>query len=235
MTGLIVEASARTHVGLVRRRNEDAFLAGEALFAVADGLGGHAAGDVASTTVIDTLRPYDGPADPTQLSDILGRAVYSANEALRRRAEADPTLTGMGSTLVAMLWSQTTMVVANIGDSRAYLLRGRRLTQITEDHVYGRLLADAANVPYLPERITRFLDGRRDGRSPDIAVRKLHPGDRFLACTDGLTNVVPPEAIHDALATIGDREEVAERLAEMALQGGGPDNVTMIVLDVRAA
>jgi serine/threonine protein phosphatase PrpC len=233
MTGLIVEAFARTHVGLVRRRNEDSFLVGTALFAVADGLGGHAAGDVASSTVIDTLRPYDGPADQARLSGVLGRAIYSANEALRRRAEADPALAGMGSTLVAMLCSQTTMAVANIGDSRAYLLRGRQLTQLTEDHIYGRLLADAADVPHLPERITRFLDGRRDGRSPDIAVRELHPGDRFLLCSDGLTNVVPSEGICDTLATTSDREEAAEFLVKMALEGGGPDNVTVIVLDVR--
>lgn len=234
MAGLIVEASARTHIGLVRKRNEDSFLAGEALFAVADGLGGHAAGDVASSTVIDTLKPYDGPADPAQLPGVLGHAIYFANEALRRRAEADLALTGMGSTLVAMLWSQTTMAMANIGDSRAYLLRGRRFTQITEDHTYGRLLADAADVPHLPERITRFLDGRRDGRSPDIAVRELQSGDRFLACTDGLSNVVPPEIICDTLATTSDREQAAERLVELALGCGGPDNVTVIVLDVRA-
>jgi protein phosphatase len=234
MTGLIVEASARTHIGLVRRRNEDSFLTGEALFAVADGLGGHAAGDVASSTVIDALRPYDDPADPARLSGTLGRAIHSANEALRRRAEADPTLTGMGSTLVAMLCSRTTMAVANIGDSRAYRLRGRRLIQITEDHVYGRLLADAADVPHLPERITRFLDGRCDGRSPDITVRDLRPGDRFLACTDGLSNVASPEAIGDTLATTSDREEAVERLVTMALESGGPDNVTVIVLDVRA-
>jgi protein phosphatase len=234
MTGLIIEASARTHIGLVRKRNEDSFLAGEALFAVADGLGGHAAGDVASSTVIDTLRPYDDPADPSRHSGVLGRAIYSANEALRRRVEADPALTGMGSTLVAMLCSQTTMAVANIGDSRAYLLRGRHFTQITEDHVYGRLLADAANVPYLPERITRFLDGRRDGRSPDITIRDLCPGDRLLLCSDGLSNVVPSEIIGDILATTSGREEAAEHLVAMALESGGPDNVTVIVLDVRA-
>jgi protein phosphatase len=237
MASLTVDAAARTHIGLVRRRNEDSFFAGRALFAVADGLGGHAAGDIASSTVIDALKAHDQPIDPAALSGVLGQAIYAANESLRRKVESDPTLTGMGSTLVAMLWSQTTAILANIGDSRAYLLRdtgtGLRLIQITEDHTYGRLLADATDVPHLPERITRFLDGRVDGRSPDLTRRDLRSGDRFLLCSDGLSGVVPAEVIQDTLASIPAPGEAAERLVSLALEGGGPDNITVIVIHVR--
>jgi protein phosphatase len=235
---LTLQAAARTHVGLVRRRNEDAFYLGRSLFAVADGLGGHAAGDVASATVIDTLKSHDRLVSPGGLTGLLGRAIYSANESVRRRVEADPSLAGMGSTLVAMLWSQKTFVLANVGDSRGYLLPATdpgtsRLIQLTEDHTYGNLLADAGDVPNLPERITRFLDGRVDGRSPDLTARELHSGDRFMLCSDGLSGVVPTDLIHDVLSSTDDLGEVAERLIDLALEGGGPDNVTLIVIDVR--
>lgn len=234
---LTLKAAARTHAGLVRRRNEDAFYVGRALFAVADGLGGHAAGDIASATVIDTLKSHDRLSAPGALAGLLGRAIYSANESVRRRAEADPALAGMGSTLVAMVWSQKTFVLANVGDSRGYLLPATdhgtsQLIQLTEDHTYGNLVADAGDVPNLPERITRFLDGRVDGRSPDLTARELRPGDRFLLCSDGLSGVVSRNHIRHVLSSIADSEEVAERLVDLALEGGGPDNVTVVVIDV---
>src|SRR2546430_6891278 len=102
-----VEAAGRTHVGLVRRRNEDSIYVGQSLFAVADGLGGHVAGDVASAAVVEALQSHDHPVDPANLPVTIGRAVSTANEALRRKIEAQPELSGMGSTLVAMLWSGT--------------------------------------------------------------------------------------------------------------------------------
>ncbi|TYB71275.1 serine/threonine-protein phosphatase [Nonomuraea sp. PA05] len=231
MSPRTVEASARTHVGLVRRRNEDAVYAGQNLFAVADGLGGHAAGDVASSTVIDMLKPYDRSHPPAELSTLLGQAIHSANQTLRHRIEAEPKLATMGTTLVALLWSGTTVVVANIGDSRAYLLRDGELIQISEDHTYGNLVADAADVPHLPEKIARFLDGRADGRSPDLTSRELRPGDRFLLCSDGLSGVVPPEHIRSTLLDIADPAAAADRLIEQALDQGGPDNITVIVID----
>src|SRR5262249_44451996 len=118
-----VDVTGRTDVGLVRRRNEDAIYTGRSLFAVADGLGGHPAGDIASATVIEALQPHDRLVDPSELSSVLGRAVMDANEALRRRIGTEPELAGMAATLVAMLWSGPTAIVANLGDSRAYLLR----------------------------------------------------------------------------------------------------------------
>jgi serine/threonine protein phosphatase PrpC len=240
---LTVEAAARTHTGLVRRRNEDAVYAGQSLFAVADGLGGHNAGDIASATVIEALQPHDHQADPADLPTILGRAVHAANEALRHRIETEPGLAGMGTTLVAMLWSKTAAVLANVGDSRAYLLRNTgshgngtsQIAQITEDHTYGNLVADAASVPNLSERISRFLDGRADGRSPDLTTRDLRPGDRFLLCTDGLSAVVPRELIRDTLSSSNDPDQTADRLVALATDRGAPDNITVIVIDVQDA
>jgi serine/threonine protein phosphatase PrpC len=230
------DVAGRTHVGLVRRRNEDAVYLGEWLFAVADGLGGHVAGDVASATVIETLRSHDRPVDPAGLPAALGRAVSAANVALRRRAEAEPEVAGMGSTVVGMWCSGTTAVVANVGDSRVYLLRDRDAgtSRITEDHTYGQLVADAGGVPNLPERLARFLDGRVDGRSPDLGTWELRPGDRFLLCSDGLSSFVPYELIDANLRSCAGPDEAAERLVALALDRGGPDNVTVVVIDVIA-
>ncbi|MFF3440680.1 PP2C family protein-serine/threonine phosphatase [Streptosporangium sp. NPDC002721] len=217
----------------MRRRNEDAVYSGRYLFAVADGLGGHTSGDVASATVIETLRPDDRQVDPADLPAVLGQAVYAANHALRRRIETESERAGMGTTLVAMLWSGTTAVLANVGDSRAYLLRASEIVQITEDHTYGNLVADADSVPNLSGRISRFLDGRADGRSPDLTTRELRPGDRLLLCSDGLSSAVPGDLIRDTLRSSDDPEEVADRLITLAIDHGGPDNITAIVIDVR--
>lgn len=232
---LVVEAAARTHVGLVRRRNEDSLYAGRSLFAVADGLGGRVAGDIASAAVIEVLQPLDRQVDPADLPAVLGRAVNAANEALRNEIKAAPELEGMGTTLVAMLCAGTAAVLVNVGDSRAYLLRDTGTSQITEDHTYGNLLADAASVPNLPERISRFLDGRPDGRSPDLTTWDLRPGDRFLLCSDGLSTVVPHELVCATLSSSSGPDETAERLIALAIEHGGPDNITVIVIDVRTA
>ncbi|MFD2357536.1 PP2C family protein-serine/threonine phosphatase [Nonomuraea ferruginea] len=131
--------------------------------------------------MIDTLKPYDRVHSPPDLPDVLGQAIHSASLALRNRIEIDPDAATMGTTLVAMLWSGTTVIVANIGDSRAYLLRDGDLTQISEDHTYGNLVADAADVPNLPEKIARFLDGRADGRSPDLSLATAPLGRSICA------------------------------------------------------
>jgi serine/threonine protein phosphatase PrpC len=227
-----VQVAGRTHIGLVRKRNEDSMYLGTNLLAVADGMGGHVSGDVASTTVIEAIRPFDQVADPDRLGVSLSRAVGAANDAMRRRIVADPILAGMGTTLVAVMWSGSSFVIANVGDSRAYLLRAGKLIQLTDDHVYGRLLANAGNVPHLPERLSRFLDGRSDGRSPDLAPLNLRDGDRVLLCSDGLSSFVPRAQIHDALASTPGPDEASDQLVALALERGGPDNVTVIVADV---
>ncbi len=239
ISALTLHTASRTHVGLIRPHNEDALYTGRHLNAVADGLGGHVAGEVASTTVIDSLKAADHSHESTELAAVLSRAVYAANEALRRAIAAQTALAGMGTTLVAMLWAGTSAVVANVGDSRAYLLRARgsassALVRVTDDHTYGRLVAAASDVPNLPERLARFLDGRADGRSPDITNLDLKPGDRVLLCSDGLTAAVDPDAIHATLDERGDTEHAVERLVALALAGGGPDNITVVVSDVVA-
>lgn len=232
-----IEAAGRTHVGLVRQRNEDSFYIGRSLYAVADGLGGHVAGDVASKTVIEALRLHDRHADPADLVAVLGAAVNQANRALRDRVKAQPELAGMGTTLVAVLCSGTAAVLANVGDSRVYLLQERgahsaATVQITEDHTFRHLVADAANIPDLPGKLARFLDGRADGRSPDLSPRELADGDRFLLCSDGLSSYVPHDQIHAALNSTSTADMAANRLVALALEHGGPDNITVIVLDV---
>jgi serine/threonine protein phosphatase PrpC len=233
-----VEAAGRTHTGLVRRRNEDALYVGRSLFAVADGLGGHPAGDRASAAVIEALPRYDRPVGPTELLATLGQAVRAANEALRQEIEVEPQLAGMGTTLVALLCSGSSAVLANVGDSRAYLLRNGdpdsgTTAQITEDHTYDRLLADATDVPNLGERLSRWLDGRDDGRSPDLTTWDLRPGDRFMLCSDGLSSFVSPDLIDTTLRSSTDPAEAADRLVALAIDHGGRDNVTVVVIDVR--
>jgi serine/threonine protein phosphatase PrpC len=228
--------AGRTNVGLVRRRNEDAMYAGEQLFAVADGLGGHVGGDVASTTAIEALTAYDRPVKPEELDATLGQAVAAADLAIRRRVIEEPQLAGMGTTLVALLRCGSAAVLANVGDSRAYLLRGGlagrgRTVQITEDHTYRHLVSAASRVPNLPDKLARFLDGRPDGRSPDLTRLTLYPGDRLLLCTDGLSSYVGDDLIHRALVEHETADEVAGRLVQLALNNGAPDNVTVLVLE----
>lgn len=231
---LAIEAALGTHVGLVRKRNEDSGYVGRRLLAVADGLGGHAAGDVASTTVIDTLKPYDREVAPEDLATTLGHAIFEASDALRARAAGDPSVTGMGTTLVAVLWSGRFAVFANVGDSRIYQLRDGQLLAFSEDHVYDRLVSDAATVPDLPPKLARFLDGRADGRSPDLTVRDLKTGDRLLLCSDGLSGVVDQEDIRHTLASGNDPNETVNRLIQATLARGAPDNVTAIVADIQS-
>jgi PPM family protein phosphatase len=216
--------------GLVRARNEDSAYVGRWLCAVADGMGGHAAGDVASATVVDAIRRFDAATDAGQLTTVLGSAVRAANSDLATRAEGERALAGMGSTLTAMLWSGSHVAVAHIGDSRAYLLRNGVLRQITEDHVLSNLVATP-----MPERISgylvRYLDAR-PGWSPDLTLRAAVPGDRYLICSDGLSGFVGAEAIREVLADGGDADQTAESLVSLAYAAGAPDNVTVIVADV---
>jgi protein phosphatase len=193
-------------------------------------MGGHAAGDVASATVVDALRSFDVATDVTRLTTVLGSAVRAANARLTAKAEAERGLAGMGSTLTAMLWSGSHVAVAHIGDSRAYLLRNGMLRQITEDHVLSNLVAAP-----MPARISgylvRYLDAR-PGWSPDLTLRTVQPGDRYLICSDGLSGFASPDAIHRVLADGGDADRVAESLVSLAYAAGAPDNVTVIVLDL---
>lgn len=220
-----------TDIGLVRKRNEDSAYVGRWLCAVADGMGGHAAGDVASATVIEAVRKFDlAVKDPGKLTGVLARAVQSANDSMAARVRSGCGLEGMGSTLTALLWSGGRVAVANIGDSRGYLLRDGRLRRLTEDHVLSKLVASPMP-PEIGEYLVRFLDAR-PGWSPDVTLHAARPGDRYLICSDGLSGVLPPQVIRDVLADAGDLEAAAGTLVELVREGGAPDNVTLVAVDV---
>jgi protein phosphatase len=193
-------------------------------------MGGHAAGDVASATVISAIRSFDVAADPWCLTEVLGSAVNAANRQLAAKAAADPGLVGMGSTLTAMLWSGTHVAIGHIGDSRAYRLRNQVLAQITEDHVV-RNLVSAPMPAQIGEYLVRFLDAR-PGWSPDLTLRAVLPGDRYLICSDGLSGFVGPDAIRDVLVGGGDLAHAANDLIQLAYAAGAPDNVTLIAMDL---
>lgn len=224
--------AAASVVGLVREGNEDSVYAGRWLFAVADGMGGHAAGEVASAAVVISLRGYDSEVAPGDLLEVLARAVAEANGEVGRQAAEDPSRLGMGTTLTAMLWSGDRVALGHIGDSRGFRLRGGQLRQITEDHVLDKLVFDAGSL--LGPVLSRFLDGRPE-RSPDLVVRDVRPGDRYLLCSDGLSPVVAAEAIREVLAVAADPAEAVRRLVALAEDAGGPDNISAIVIDVQLA
>ena len=228
-TGLLWAASSET--GHARHNNEDSAYAGRWLYAVADGMGGHAAGEVASAAVIETLCSHDEEVAPDQLLEVLGRAVAEANAEVACRADEDPARRGMGTTLTAMLRSGDHFALAHIGDSRAFRLRAGQLRQITEDHVMGKLVSNARG---LAPVLSRYLDGRPD-RSPDLGVRELQSGDRYMICSDGLSPVVSDEAIRDVLASGADPAAAVRELVALAEDAGGPDNISVIVIEVRDA
>jgi len=234
---LALRYAARSDVGLIREGNEDSGYAGPSLLVVADGMGGHAAGEVASSVAVATLVGLDDDVSSTELLDTLAAAVNAANEAISEMVEKHPQLDGMGTTLTALLWSGRRVGIVHVGDSRAYLLRDGRIQQITHDHTFvqqlqdeGRITADEAAVHPQRSLLLRALDGRTNPE-PDLSVREVHPGDRYLVCSDGLSGVVSDDELTQTLAG-SDLEEVVETLVSMALRAGGPDNITCIVADV---
>ncbi|GAA2721158.1 Stp1/IreP family PP2C-type Ser/Thr phosphatase [Cellulomonas aerilata] len=232
--------AARSDVGLVRANNQDSAYAGPHLLVVADGMGGHAGGDVASSVAVATLAPLDdeahGPDDALQELD---RALHAAQEELLNRADQDPELAGLGTTVTALLRAGSKLAMAHIGDSRAYLLREGQLTQVTTDHTFvqhlvntGKITAEEAE--HHPQRsvVMRVLGDFDMEIVPDLSVREARAGDRWMLCSDGLSGVVSAETLADTLREVADVGACADRLVQLALRGGGPDNVTVIVADV---
>jgi PPM family protein phosphatase len=228
---IMLRCAAVCDAGLGRQRNEDSAYAGRWLYAVADGLGGHVAGDLASATVVTALRACDAKVTAARLLATLSEAVRAANEILARKVAADPALAGMGTTLTAMLWSDRSAAIAHIGDSRAYLLRGGRLLRITEDHRLDGLVDDSGRPS---PGLVRYLGGKPE-ESPDMALYKGLPGDRYLLCSDGLSSVVSQTAILQALQSAASADEAVHSLIALAYDAGAPDNITVLVLDVAEA
>jgi PPM family protein phosphatase len=228
--------AVRSDRGLMRTNNEDSVYAGPRLLALADGMGGHAAGEVASNVVISTLAHLDEDRPVDDLISTLRDATAAANNNLRAMVEQDSNLDGMGTTLTALLFAGSRVGLVHVGDSRAYLVRGGQLTQITHDDTFvqalideGRLTEEEASSHPQRSLILHALNGAEV--EPDLSIREARIGDRYLVCSDGLSDVVSPETLLEALQ-LPDPHESADRLVELALRAGGPDNVTCIVADV---
>ncbi len=233
---LYLRYAVRSDLGLVRSNNEDSVYAGPRLLAIADGMGGHAAGEVASKIVIGTLEPLDEERRIDDLMRSLRDTVVEANHRIADAVKQRKELEGMGTTLTALRFVGSQVGLVHVGDSRAYLLRNNGLTQITHDDTYvqylvdsGKLTPDEAKDHPRKSVILRALLGTEV--EPDVSIREARAGDRYLLCSDGLSDVVSAETIADTML-IDDPQECADRLVELALRGGGPDNVTVIVADV---
>jgi protein phosphatase len=233
---LVLRYAARSDRGLIRGNNQDSVYAGPRLLAVADGMGGHAAGDVASKVVIAALEPLDADAPSGDLLQKLRSAVFEGSEHLREVIRESPQLEGMGTTLTAILFAGGRLALCHVGDSRAYLLRDGELSQITHDDTFvqtliddGRITPEEANSHPQRSLLLRALNGQEV--EPDLSMREARAGDRYLLCSDGLSGVVSEETLAEALKD-PDPQATADRLIELALRSGGPDNVTVIVADV---
>ncbi|WP_026454841.1 PP2C family protein-serine/threonine phosphatase [Saccharomonospora iraqiensis] len=242
---LTLRSATGSDVGRQRDGNEDAAYATTRLYAVADGMGGHAAGEVASAQAIAAMRDLDARLTEPDLSGTdldaeLAAAVADAAERLDRQVGEDPALSGMGTTLTAMLWAPPRFSLAHIGDSRCYRLRGDTLTQLTRDHTMVQTLVDQGRMsPELAERhpsrsvlVRALLAGVP--AEPDVAGYTAEPGDTYLLCSDGLTDVVPVERIGSVLASAADPDDAVSSLIDLANDAGGPDNITCVVLRVAA-
>ena len=236
--GPALRYAVRSDVGLLEEGNEDSAYAGPHLLAVADGMGGHAAGEVASAVAISALTDLDGDLPANELHVALAEAVTRANQILRDMAAADPSLRDMGTTLTAMLWSGTRVALCHIGNSRAYRLSGGEFGQITHDHTLvqslvddGRISPDEAATHPQRLRLLRALDGS-DGIEPDLSVYEARVGDRYLLCSDGLSGMVSELNLHRTLAGVAEPVDAVLQLIELAIRGGGPANITCIVADV---
>ncbi|GAA1735883.1 protein phosphatase [Dietzia kunjamensis subsp. schimae] len=228
--------TARSHLGMVRENNEDSAYAGPRLLALADGMGGHAAGEIASQFVVAALARLDEDEPGQDLTGALTRALTVGNEAIASHVEAYPETDGMGCTATALLFDGRRMGLLHVGDSRAYLLRDGTLTQITKDDTFvqslvdrGELSADEAHTHPRRSLILKALTG--EPVEPTAVIREARVGDRYLLCSDGLSDPVSTETIAETLAT-GTVEEAADRLVQLALRSGGPDNITVVLADV---
>jgi PPM family protein phosphatase len=237
---MTIRHGAATDRGRMREGNEDNFLSRGHLHAVADGMGGHQAGEVASRIAVEILSQIDdrGPWHDARVAvDALRTSIKQANHKIREAAGRDEQLKGMGTTLTVVLEDGATFYLAHIGDSRAYLLRDGKLSLLTHDHTLVQQLVDEGRLTpeeaaQHPQRsiITRAL-GVDPEVEPDTEIYRRRAGDRLLLCTDGLSGVVGEGEIARLLSQIRDPQECAEELVRSANAEGGPDNITVVVID----
>ena len=232
--------AARSDVGLVRSNNQDSGYAGPNLLVLADGMGGPAGGDIASSVAIAHLVPLDSDSYPAdKMLPLLREALMDAHDELSDRSRQDKDLEGLGTTCIALMRSGNKLAMVHIGDSRAYVLRGEALTQVTTDHSFVQYLVESGQITpeeaeHHPNKnvVLRVLGDSQADVTPDETIREAVVGDRWLLCSDGLSGVVSPETLGAVLAEIDDPGECAEELIRLALRAGGPDNITCVVADI---
>ena len=225
--------ASRTDVGRVRKSNQDALIIGEGIAGVADGMGGHNGGEIASGETRDgILRELQGKTPDRQ---VLEEAVKKVNLEVWERQEKDAALTGMGTTLTLLWPGEKEMLIAQVGDSRAYLIRDGKMRQVTEDHSLvgdmvrrGALTEEQAACHPMRNYITRAV-GTEDTIEVDLYSEERKKGDRWLICSDGLYSQMTKTALEEAAQT-EDPETAADRLLQAALEGGGKDNITLILM-----
>lgn len=238
MSTLALRYAARSDVGLVRQGNEDSGYAGPRLLLVADGMGGHAAGELASAIAVATVADLDvHSVGQAEVLAALASSIDEVSTAISETIRDDDELTGMGTTVTGMYWLGDRIAIVHVGDSRAYLLRDGELNQLTHDHTFvqslvdsGRISEDEAAVHPRRSLLMRALDGINPVE-PDLSVREARTGDRYLLCTDGLSGVVSTEVMRRILGS-GEPTGCVGRLVDAALERGAPDNVTVVVADV---
>ncbi len=237
---LTLRFAARSDVGLVRKDNQDSGFAGPHLIAVADGMGGAAGGDIASSIAMGHLAALEGEGlGQDEALDRLKEAIADAHADIVERAHNDPELSGLGTTVTAILRSGSSLAMAHIGDSRGYLLRDGVLDQVTSDHTFVQHLVDTGRISQAdaeshPKRnlVLRVL-GDIDADVPvDISVREARVGDRWMLCSDGLSGVVSRATMLTTLSEVEDPGDCADALIALALAAGAPDNVTCVIGDV---
>jgi PPM family protein phosphatase len=232
-----VRVGVRTDIGRSRVRNEDAYLVRDPVFAVADGMGGHRGGDVASNLALESLQTAGEGSTAEDFQQLVDQ-IKAANQRVLERGEADRDLRGMGTTLTAILASDGKAHVAHVGDSRAYMLRDGKLQQLTEDHTLvqrmvreGRLTEQEAHTHPQRSIVTRAL-GVDENIPIDELTLDLKEGDRLLLCTDGLSSMLDRDTIEKILQSEPDPQAASDRLVEEANRAGGDDNITVVLLDV---
>lgn len=242
---LFLYSTTVSDVGTVRANNQDSSFAGEHLIAICDGMGGHAGGDTASSIAIRSLAHIeqdDTGGDIETISRMMETSVMAAHDAIVGKAKRERKLAGMGTTVTAVALVAGYWVIAHIGDSRAYLLRDGHLGRITCDHSYVQHLIDTGRITPAeaknhPQRnvVMRVLGDFDIDPHPDISIRKAHPADRWLLCSDGLCGVLEDSTIEETMTSLADQGECAQRLVQMALRAGSTDNVTAVIADATLA
>jgi protein phosphatase len=234
---LQLKYAAHSEIGLIRKNNQDSGYASPHLLVVADGMGGAAAGDLASAVAIDAIRKIESPTEGKQMLEVLADAIDAANTKIAELVEADVSLDGMGTTLTGVMFDGAELGLAHIGDSRGYLYRDGELERLTHDHTWVQSLVDEGKISESeaalhPHRslLLKVLNGQSTN-DPDLTIVPVRAGDRLLLCSDGVCGLIDDDMIETALH-LPVLNDAVKRLVVESLHEGGIDNITVIVADV---